>query len=49
MSRTQELLLRVVERYQYHKNFQSENPETEAMARKMCDIDLYEMWALTQG
>lgn len=43
-----ELLIRVAERYLYHSNYHSDNPVVQEMANKICEIEIYEMWALTQ-
>lgn len=43
-----ELLIQVVERYLFHKNFATENPFVAEIAQKMCEIDVDEMWMLTQ-
>ena len=41
-------LFQVIDRFIFHSNYQSDNPATQEMARKMRDIDLFEMWMLTQ-
>lgn len=41
-------LFEVVERYLFHKNYVTGNPITKEIAEKMCDIELSEMWMLTQ-
>ena len=43
-----ELLIKVVERYLFHKNYATDNPFVAEMAQKMCDLELHEMWMLTQ-
>lgn len=49
MSRTDQLLLKLVERYQFHKNYKTRNSDAAKLAQKMCDIELSEMWMLTQS
>lgn len=49
MSRENELLIQVVERYLYHKNYITDNQITKKMAQSMCDIEISEMWMLTQN
>lgn len=49
MNRKNELLFSVVERYLIHsEQIKSDNPVESIMARKMCDIEVWEMWVLTQ-
>lgn len=49
-SMTNDLLARVVERFIFHSGkANSENPLISENAAKMCDIEIWEMWALTQG
>lgn len=49
MSRTNELLFKVMERYQYHiLKVNHENPIVAETARAMVDIDICELWMLTQ-
>ena len=48
MERKNELLFRVIERYLFHKNFNSDNKGAVDMAATMCEIELYEMWVLTE-
>lgn len=49
MSRENELLISVVERYLFHsKQAKSDNPMIRNVAKTMCDIEIWEMWALTQ-
>lgn len=43
-----ELLFHVIERYLFHKDFKSDNKGAVDMAATMCEIELYEMWVLTQ-
>ena len=39
----------VVDRFQFHKEkVRSDNPIITEFAKKMCEIELYEMWMLTQ-
>lgn len=39
----------VVERFQFHKEKAGEdNPMISEFAKKMCEIEMYEMWLLTQ-
>lgn len=48
MNRKNELLIRVVERYLFHKNYKTDKPEILKIVEKMCDIEITEMWMLTQ-
>lgn len=48
MDNTNDLLIRVIERYLYHCNYETDNLFLAEMARKMCDIEISEMWMLTQ-
>lgn len=44
------LLLAVAERYKYHCEKLNSNSEViREVAKKMIDIELWEMWVLTQG
>ena len=44
-----ERLARVVERYRHHASeMESANPVIANAAETMCDIEIYEMWVLTQ-
>lgn len=43
-----DLLIQIVERYQYHKNFKTDNPITAEIKEKICDLELHEMWTITQ-
>lgn len=44
-----ELLSKVVDRFQFHsEKAKSDNPLIAEMAKKMCEIEVWEMWALTQ-
>lgn len=48
-SKTNELLAQVVERFLYHSQYvHSDKPITKDMAQKMCEIEIWEMWTLTQ-
>lgn len=48
-SKTNELLAQVVERYLYHSQYaQSDKSMIKDMAQKMCEIEIWEMWTLTQ-
>lgn len=39
----------VVERFQFHKEkIRADNPIITEFAKKMCELELYEMWMLTQ-
>lgn len=50
MEKTNHLLIELVERYQYHQSkVNCDNPFVAGVAQKMCDIDVYEMYMLTQG
>lgn len=48
MSRQNDLLIRVVERYNYHKNYSTDDPFLKGIAEQMCEIEVNEMWMLTQ-
>lgn len=48
MSNKNELLAEVVKRYHFHKSYVTENVLVREIAEKMCDIDLCEIWMLTQ-
>lgn len=48
MRSTNELLAEVVTRYLFHKNYVTENVFVKEAAEKMCDVELAEMWMLTQ-
>ena len=42
-------LFDVIERYIFHKEkSRSDNPVVRKMAEKMCEVELWEMWELTQ-
>lgn len=43
-----ELLFRIVERYLYHKNFDTQNPEVREIRKMILDVEIAEMWMLTQ-
>jgi hypothetical protein len=43
-----DLLIKVVERYIFHKNYKTDNPIVADIRDKMCDVELAEMWMLTQ-
>lgn len=43
-----ELLIRVVERYLYHKNYRTENTLVKEMQELIMDVEIAEMWMLTQ-
>lgn len=48
-NRTNELLAQVVERFQFHSSkTSSDNPFVAQIARDICEVELWEMWALTQ-
>lgn len=42
------LLAKVVERYQFHRNYKSDNISVHETLQKLCSIELYEMWVITQ-
>ena len=42
------LFAKVAERYQFHKNYQSDNISIQETLQKLRSIELYEMWVLTQ-
>lgn len=47
--RTNKILARVVERFRFHsEEAKSDNPLIAEMAAKMCGVEIWEMWALTQ-
>jgi len=49
-SNTNNLLAEVVERFQFHrKKTWSDNPVVARIARDICEIELCEMWMLTQS
>lgn len=48
-SRTNDILARVVERFHlYNEKTRSDNPLVASAAGKMCEVAVWEMWALTQ-
>ncbi len=48
--RTNELLAQVIERFQLHcRDTKSDNPIVASVAKKMCEIEMWEMWVLTQN
>lgn len=49
MKRKNELLLNVVERYLFHTNYHSDNPILQQIAKHMSEIEIDEMWMLTQN
>lgn len=50
MSREDMLLFEVVSRYFIHKEAaNSENTLVSEIAKRMCEIDMLEMWMLTQN
>lgn len=47
--RTTEFLAQVVKRFQFHLDkIKSEKPLIAEAAKKMCEIEIWEMWVLTQ-
>lgn len=48
MIKQNELLIRVVERYLYHRSYKSENPVVLDLKNAMLDQEIAEMWMLTQ-
>lgn len=48
MRNKNELLAEVVKRYQFHKSYSTDDAFLGKIAETMCDIDLDEMWMLTQ-
>lgn len=49
MNKTNDLLIQVVERYLFHQSAcRSKNPFARELAAKMCEIEIAEMWLLTQ-
>lgn len=50
MKRNDELLLKVAERFLFHsEKAKSDNPVVADVAKEMCDIEIWEMWTLTQS
>lgn len=48
--RENELLAQVVERFRFHSGkVKSENPIVADAAMKMCEVEIWQMWALTQN
>lgn len=48
--KTNDLLPQVIERFRFHHGqTKSDNPIVAEEAEKMCEIEIWEMWALTQG
>lgn len=48
--RTNELLAQAAERFLFHsEKAKANNPLIADMAAKMCEVEIWEMWALTQG
>lgn len=48
--RTNEILAQVIERFHFHSGkAKSDNPLIAEMAAKMCEVEMWEMWALTQN
>lgn len=48
--RTSELLAQIVDWFQFHaEKAKSDNPLVAEMAAKMCEVEIWEMWTLTQG
>lgn len=49
MRSKEELIADVVERFLFHsKKAQSDNPVIKDIAEKMCSVEIWEMWVLTQ-
>lgn len=47
--RTNEILAQLVERFRYHHaGTKSDNPLVAGAAIKMCEVEMFEMWVLTQ-
>lgn len=46
--RKNELLIQVVKRYFDHLNYATDDPFLGEIAKQMCEIELDEMWMLTQ-
>lgn len=47
---TNELLAQVVERFRFHsRKAKSDNPIVAGIAAQICEVELWEMWALTQS
>ena len=49
MQEKNKLLFKVVERYLFHKHYKTSNLYMKEIANKMCEIEIAEMWMLTQG
>lgn len=50
VERLNRLLINVAERYMYHSRWKnSDNPVLRQLAELMCEVDIDEMWMLTQG
>lgn len=48
--RTNDLLAQVVERFRSHAaKTHSDNPMVAQIARDICEVELWEMWVLTQN
>ncbi len=47
-SKENAILALVVERYQLHSTYQTDDPCIKQIAQMLCDKDLEEMWILTQ-
>lgn len=49
MKTREELLFSVIENFMLHSTKQkSDNPVIRELANQMCDVDIWEMWVLTQ-
>lgn len=47
--RTNEILAQIIKRFRFHyENTKSDNPIIANAAMKMCEVEMWEMWALTQ-
>lgn len=42
-------IYKVIERYLFHSGYKSDNPMLQDIAKSMADIEILEMWLLTQN
>lgn len=49
MKNRSELLFEAAERYIFHSSYSSDNPILQQIADKMVEIEIDEMWMLTQN
>lgn len=49
MKTGEELLFEVIQRFLFHsEKKKSDNPVIREIANQMCDVEIWEMWVLTQ-